>query len=123
MLFQDIPQAQVLDLDVVVHAVVRALAAQARLFDAAEGHMLGGQNAHIDAHHAVFERLAHAEDAAHVTAVEIARQPELGVVGRRNGLLLGIEAEHRGKRAEGFFACAQHVGRGVGHHRGLEELA
>src|SRR3990167_8836523 len=44
VLFLDVAQAEVLDLDVVVHAVVRALAAQAGLLHAAEGHVFGGQD-------------------------------------------------------------------------------
>ena len=85
--------------------------------------MFGGQNAHVDAHHAVFQCFAHAEDAAHVAAVEVAGQAKLGVVGSINRFLFGLEFEDRRERAKGFFAGAQHVGRGVGHHGGLEELA
>ena len=120
---QDVPNAEVFDLDIFFHAVVRAFAAQARLLDAAERHVLGGQNADVDAHHAVLQRFGHAEDAAHVAAVEVAGQAKLGVVGGVNRFLFGLEAEHRRQRAKGFFFGAQHVGGGIGHHRGLEELA
>src|SRR3989344_268035 len=96
-LFLNVPQAQVLDLHIVVHAVVRALAAQARLLDAAKGHVLGGQNTHVGADHAVFQGLGHAEDSAHVAAVEVAGQAKLGVVGRVDGFLLGLELEDRGQ--------------------------
>ena len=65
--------------------------------------MFGGDDAHIDAHHAVFQCLADPVNAANVTAVKVAGQAKFGVVGGINGLLLGLELEHRRKRAEGFF--------------------
>ncbi len=103
--------------------MVRTLAPQARLLDTAKRHMLGGEYPDVNAHHAVLQRLAHAEDAADVAAVEVAGQAKLGVVGRVNGFLLGVEPEHRGEGAKGLFGGAEHVGAGVGQHRGLEELA
>jgi hypothetical protein len=90
------------------HSSIFTLAAQARLLDAAKGHFGGGDQAGVDAHHAVLQRLADAEDAADVAAVEVAGQAELGVVGQLDGLGLGLEAEHRRHRAEGFLG-AQHV--------------
>ena len=103
--------------------MVRAFAAQAGLFDAAKGHVLGGQDADVDADHAVLQRLADAENAAHVAAVEVAGQAELGGVGGVDRLLLGLEPEHRGKGAKGFFLGAQHVGAGIGDHGWLKKLA
>jgi hypothetical protein len=52
---------------------------------------------------------ADAEDAADVAAVEVAGQAELGGVGQRDGLGLGLEAEHRRHRAEGLFLRAHHL--------------
>ncbi len=103
--------------------MVRAFAAQTGLLDAAEWHMLGGDDAGVDAHHAVLQRLADAENTADVAGVEIAGQTEFGVVGRVNRFFFRVEAEDRGQRAKGFFAGAQHVGTGVGQHGGLEKLA
>ena len=103
--------------------MVRAFAAQAGLLDAAEWHMLGGDDAGVDAHHAVLQRLADAENTADVAGVEIAGQTEFGVVGRVNRFFFRVEAEDRGQRTKGFFAGAQHVGAGVGQHGGLEKLA
>ena len=85
--------------------------------------MLSGQDAHVDAHHAVFQRFGHAENAAHVAAVEVAGQAELGVVGCVHRFLFGLELEDGRKRAKSLFFRAQHVGRGIGHHGGLKELA
>src|SRR5688572_29633789 len=81
-LLVQITEAEVLDLDVVVDAVVRTFAPDARLFDAAERHLGHRDQAGVDADHAVLERLGHAEDPADVAAVEVARQAELGVVGQ-----------------------------------------
>jgi len=119
----NIPQAQILHLHVFVDAVRGAFAPQAALLDAAKGHVLGGNQAGVDAHHAVFERLGHAEDAAHVARIKVARQAELGGVGRGYGLLLGAEAKYRRQRPESFFARAQHAGIGFGDDGRLEELA
>jgi hypothetical protein len=47
----------------------------------------GGHHADVDADHAVLQRLADAEDAADVAAVEVAGQAEFGGVGRGDGLL------------------------------------
>src|SRR5580765_4271266 len=74
----DAAQAQVFDLDVVVDAVARALAAEPRLLHAAERDFRGRDQAGVDADHAVLERFADAEDAADVAAVEITREAELG---------------------------------------------
>ena len=93
------------------------------MLDAAEWHVLGRDDAGVDAHHAVLQRLADAENAADVAGVEIAGQSEFGVVGRVDRFLFRMETEDRGQRAKGFFAGAQHVGAGVGQHGGLEKLA
>ena len=120
---QHIADAQVLHFDVFIHAVVRTLAAQTRLLHTPKGHVLGGDDAHVDAHHAVFQRFAHTENSTHVAAVEVTGQTELGVVGCVDGFLLGVETKHRRKRAKGFFFGAQHVTVGISHHGGLEKLA
>src|ERR1035437_3159442 len=101
--------------------MVRTLTPQAGLLDAAKRHMLGRENADIDADHAVFERFTDAEDAPHVAAVEIAVQAKLGVVGGKDYFLLGLELEHRRERAKGLLLGAQHVGGGIRYHGGLKK--
>jgi hypothetical protein len=54
--------------EVVLDAVLRALAADAGFLDAAEGRDFGGDDAGVDADDAVFQRLGHAPDAADVAA-------------------------------------------------------
>lgn len=122
-LFEDVTQAEVFHLQVLIHAMARAFATQTRLLHAAKWHMFGGDDANVDAHHAIFERFAHAVDAANVAAVEIAGQAKLGVVGGVHGFLLFVKPKHRGEGAKRFFAGAQHVGAGVGDDGGLKELA
>src|SRR6267154_2300045 len=64
------------DIDLLVDSVLRPFAAQARLLYAAEGRDLGGDQAGVDADHAVLERLGDAPDAADVARVEVRRQAE-----------------------------------------------
>jgi hypothetical protein len=100
----------VLDLEVVLDAVLGAFAAEAGFLHAAEGRHLGRDDAGVDADHAVFQRLGHAPDAAHVAGVEVGGEAELGVVGHADRLGLVLEAEQRRHRAEGFLARHAHVG-------------
>jgi len=46
--------------------MTRSFTDESGLFDAPEWYMLGRKHAYIDADHAVFRRLGHAEDAAYV---------------------------------------------------------
>src|SRR5690606_38335629 len=92
-LFEDVAHAHVFDFDVIVDAVPAAFAPQAGLLDAAERHVLGGQYADVDAHHAGLQRLGSPEYPAHVAAVQIAGQAEFRGVGGGDGLLVGMEAE------------------------------
>ena len=64
----DAAHAEVLDLQELLDAVVRALAAEAGLLDAAERRDLGRDEAGVDADDAVLERLGDAPDAADVAA-------------------------------------------------------
>ena len=61
---------QVFDFQIIVHAVVRAFAAEAGLFDAAKRRGFVGDNPGVDADHAVFQLLSRPPDAADVAAVE-----------------------------------------------------
>src|SRR5207342_601614 len=66
--------AEVLDLEELVDPVVRALAADSRLLEAAEGGALVGDDAGVDADDAELERLADAPDPADVPREEVGRQ-------------------------------------------------
>src|ERR1700753_2252513 len=85
--------ADVLEFRVVEDAVLRAFAAAARLLDAAERRHLGGDDAGVEAHDAVLERLGNAPAARQIARVQVGGESELGVVGHADGLRLGLEAE------------------------------
>src|ERR1700680_1181627 len=105
----DATHAQVFDLEELLDAVVRALAADAALLHAAERGDLGRDDALVDAADAVFERLCDPPDAADVAAVEIGGEAEFGVVGHLYRLRLGLEAVERGDRAKGLLLGDDHV--------------
>src|SRR5690242_13510246 len=104
----------VLHLQVLFEPVLRALAAEARLLDAAEGRDLGRDDADVCTHDAGLDRLRDAEDAPDVAAVEVAAEAELGVVRELDDLVFGLEADQRRHRAEGLLVRHQHLRRHVG---------
>ncbi len=55
---------------------MRALAAQPGFLHAAEGRDIRSDRGRVDADHAIFQRLGDAEDAADVTAVEVAGEAD-----------------------------------------------
>src|ERR1700685_3792184 len=85
----DAAEAHVLDLEPVVDPVLGALTADAGLLDAAERRHLGRDQARVDPNDPALQRLGDAPDAADVPAVEVAAEPERGVVGARHALVLG----------------------------------
>ncbi len=66
---------------ILIDAVFRALAAEPALLHAAEGGDIGGDHAVIDADQPDLEGLGDAEDAAEVAGVEVARKPDIAVIG------------------------------------------
>src|SRR3990172_10244373 len=94
--------AEVLDLEELVDAVLRALAAEAGLLHAAERRLSGRDQAGVDPDDAGLEALRDAPDPAEVAGVEVGGEPELGVVREANRFLLGLEAEERRDRSEGL---------------------
>ena len=100
-----------------------AFAAEPRLLHAAERRDLGGDEAGVDADHAVLERFGDAPDAPDVAAVEVRREPELGAVGELDHFGVVVEADQRRDGPERFLAKDLHVGRDAGQHRRLVERA
>ena len=88
---------------------LRPFAADAAFLDAAEGRDFGGDEAGVEADDAVLERLGDAPRAREVARVHVRGQPELGVVRELHGFLVGVDAEQRRHRAEGFLARQDHV--------------
>src|SRR4051794_34743604 len=96
----DSADREVLDLEPLLDAVLRALAANARLLDAAERHDLGGDEPRVDAVDAVLERLGQPPDASHVARVVVGRKSVRRVVRLTHRLILGREPRDAGDRAE-----------------------
>src|SRR5262245_26198097 len=119
----DAANGHVLELQPLVDAVLRALAADAGLLDAAERRHLGRDEAGVDADDSVLERLRDAPDARVRSGVEVGGQAVRGVVGDPHRLVLRLEARDPCHGSEGLLAAHRHVPRDPGEHRRLEELA
>src|SRR5260221_12193156 len=92
----DAGDAEVLDLEPLLDAVLRAFAADAGFLDAAERRDLGGDEARVDAVDAVLERLGEAPDAARVARVVVRGEPVRRVVRRTDRFLFGREPREAG---------------------------
>src|SRR5690606_5749840 len=119
----DASQAYIFEFDEVLDAVARTLAAQARRLHATKGSFGRGNEAGIDADHAVFERLGHTPHAREVARIEVRGEAKLGVVGLGYDIGFVGEAEERGDRPKGFLAGNGHVRRYARDDGGLEEGA
>src|SRR5690606_25905296 len=113
--------ADIFVVEIVFDALMSALAAEARFLDAAKRRFRRGDQPFVDADHAVFQPLHHAERAAEIAGVEIAGKAVFGVVRQRDRFFLGLEAEHRRDRSENFLLHEAHLRRSFGDHGGLEE--
>src|SRR4051794_40392602 len=98
----DPAEAHILDLEIVLDSVLRALAAHAALLHTAEGCDLDRDDAIVDADQAHLQRLGDAEHAAQVTGIEVAGKAHVRGVGEPDHLLLGLEPEQRRHRPEGL---------------------
>ena len=72
----DITYAQILDLEIFFDPVLGSFASQSRLLHPTERSYLGGNQAGIDAHDAIFQSFGKAPDTIKVTSVEIRGEPE-----------------------------------------------
>ena len=91
------------------------------MLDAAKRNLFAAQHAGVDAYHAVFQRLAHTGDAAHVAAVEITGQPVFGGICGGDGFFFGVKTENGRQRAERFLPGAAHGGGGIRHQCGRKK--
>src|SRR4029078_4445976 len=112
-----------LGLDVLVDSVLRALAAEPRLLDAAERRDLGRDEPGVDADPPVLESFGPAPHASEVARIEVRREPELRGVGELDRLGIGPEADQRRDRPERFLAEDLRLLRDAGQHGRLEERA
>lgn len=100
-----------------------AFAAEAGLFDAAEGCCGVGDDAGVESDHAEFDLFGHAQQLVEVAAVEVGREPVLGGVGLPDGVLFSGERGDRGDGTEDFLAEDRGVVGDVGEDGGLVEVA
>src|SRR5687767_13086523 len=122
-LLVDPADQDVLHLQVLLEAVFRAFAAEARLLHAAERRDFGRDDADVRADDPRLHRFGHVEDAAHIAAVKVSRKAEFARVGEPDDLVLGLETDERRHRAEGLLVGHEHLRRDVREDGRLEEKA
>ena len=101
-------QRDVLGVEVLLEALVSALPAEARLFEAAERRLRGRGHSVVDADGPVLELLHEPDDPPHVARVVVGGQPVYRVVGPTNDLVLVVEGHDGGHGAEGLLLSHQH---------------
>src|SRR5690606_39108359 len=73
--------ADIFGVEIVLDALMSALAPEPRFLDTAERRFRRGNQPFVDADHAVFQPFHHAEGAAEVAGVEVTGKAVFGVVG------------------------------------------
>src|ERR1700733_3009073 len=111
-----------LELGVLVHGLSAGLASPARLLVAAERQSRVAGLIAVDPHLARLQRRGDPMRPRHVLRPHARPQPESGVVGRLQHLLVAVERDHRYHRAEYLLAGDPHVAGGVDHDGGLNEV-
>src|SRR4030095_11788822 len=101
---------QILRLEPLLDAVLRALAPDARFLHAPERRDLGRDEPGVDPHDSVFERLRHAPDASDVASVEVGGETVRRAVGDLDRLLLAGKARDTCDRPECLLATHRHGG-------------
>ncbi len=117
----DAAHAQVFDLEVIVHAVLRSLAPLPGFLDAAERRHLVRDDALVDADDSVFECLRDTPDASDIAGIKITGESDFRVVRHLNGFFLSFEAEQWRHRTKNFLAKNAHVIMHPRQNRGLDE--
>lgn len=102
--------------EILINAILAALSSESTLLDASERNSNVADGSNIDANHAHLQCLGNAPASAVVLAEEVSRQANIGIVGKRNDLLLSVELEERSNRPEGLFTENLHLGRDVGQN-------
>src|SRR6476620_8673632 len=113
----------VLGLEVLLDPFGTALAAEARLLDPAARRRRVGDHSLVEPDHAGLELLADAQRALQVARAHVGPESELGVVGRRDRLVLGGESLYRRDRSEDLLGQEPGVVGYVGQHGGVVEVA
>ena len=103
--------------------MARAFAAHARLLDPAERRGDRRDDAFVEAHHSVFERVAHPPCTPEIAGVAIGGEAVGRIVGRRDDLFLGIEGDDRRDGSEDLLTHDARIAGDVRHDGGFEEQA
>src|SRR3954453_8906194 len=117
----DTAYGEILQLEPLLDAVLRAFAADAGLLHPAEGRDLRRDETGVDSDDAVLERLRHAPDASDVAAVEVRSETVRCGIGDLDRVVLAGEACDRGDRPERLLAAHRHAGSDAREDRRLEE--
>src|SRR5690606_2431184 len=115
--------AGILGVEVVVDALMAALPTDAAFLDAAERRLGRGDQALVDADHAILQPFHDAEGATEIAGIEVAGEAELGVVCHRDRIFFLFEAENRRNGAENLLLHEPHLRLRVRNHRRFEEGA
>ena len=89
-----------LDIEVLVHPVLRSFTPEAGLLDAAERRGLDRNAPGVEPYHAALEPLSHPPGTADVFGVEVRGQPEWRSVRQRERFVFALEAEQRRNGAD-----------------------
>ena len=92
LLSSDAAKAEVFDFQELFDPVFGTFAAKARLFDPAERRDFRRKHASVDAHHAALQTLCHPPNATNVSAIEIASQAKLSIIGQPQSFVVGFNA-------------------------------
>ena len=76
-----------------------------------------GDNALVDAHHARFQLLSDGDGPPQTLGEGVGNQAELGVVGQRDALVIGVEGNDRRDRSENLLAVDPGARRDAAQHR------
>src|ERR687894_2930782 len=122
-LARDTAQRDVLDVEVLLEAVVPALAPEAALLEAPERRLRRGRQPVVGADDPVLEALGEPDHASDVAGVVVGGEAVDGVVGPPDRLLLGLEGHEGGHGPERLLLRHQHRVVGVGEDGRGEEVA
>src|SRR5699024_5279522 len=113
----------VLDLEELLDADLSALTAETRHLHTSEGCAGVRDQARAESDYARFEPVGQAERTLEVLAEQVAGQPELGLIGQSDRLVVGVEGDDRCDGAEDLGGADLAVGGHIGDDGGIEEEA
>src|SRR5699024_4249417 len=113
----------VLDLEELLDPDLSALTAETRHLHTSEGCAGIRDQARVESDHARFEPVGQAERTLEVLAEQVAGQPEFGLIGQSDRLVVGVEGDDRCDGSEDLGGADLAVGGHIGDDGGIEEEA